>query len=325
MPSSATIPLYSAPIASTSSTRAAMCLCTFHHYPCGHIASFTFESCIDTTNFLRANINPLSHQNIKKLDLINARHPHRCFKCERNLRDTPSSNSNESVKAADSKYIPLEGDTADFPIVSNEVVIASMNQSSYFSDWDADISGSDARPAPFTSRVSKLCRLGRRRKHRRNNDIHRHSTVAPHRVPCLSRRIKTMSKDIAATAEEDPGYEAEDDERGRNILKRRKYPPRCIYELLGSVPEPDESEYDTAPESSSPPSEGDSSNLSHERLLTAMEAGTMNPGYGPFCHIAVQAPTPHRPGTRPKFLTHTRGYYVTAVLVSSNPWGSVTI
>ena len=282
-----------------------MCLCTFHHYPCGHIASFTYESCIDRTTFLRTNINPLTHRNVKKLDLINASRPHRCFKCERSLRDASSANSNQSARAADPKYIPLEGETVDFPIVSNDMVIASMKQTHHFSDWHADISGSDARPAPFTSRIGKPCRLGRRIKYRRDNYMHRHSTSAPHRVPGLSRRIRTISKDIAATIEEDTGYEAEDDECGRNILRSRKYSarsPRCIYELAGSAPEPDESEYDTAPESSTPLSEGDSSNLSHEKLLNSMEAGTMTPGHEPFRRITLPAPTPQRPGTVPNFL-----------------------
>lgn len=272
-----------------------MCLCTYHHYPCGHIASFTFESCTDITNFLRANIHPLSHRKIKKLDLLNEKRPHRFFKCERNLRDASSVNSNQPSLTSDSKYIPLEGDTANFPIISNAMVIQSMRRSGYCSGWDADISGSDARPASFKSRVGKTCRLGRRRKHSGGN-AHNHSSVVPHNVSGLDSRITTRYKDIAAATEEDPGYEAEDDERGRTTLKSRRYSPVSlgrIYELPGSFPEPDESAYDTAPEDTASPSEEGSSDLSHERLLTAMEAGIINASYEPFRRMSLQAHASH--------------------------------
>ncbi|KAE8142979.1 hypothetical protein BDV38DRAFT_95491 [Aspergillus pseudotamarii] len=246
--------------------RPAMCLCTYHHYPCGHIASFTFESCIDITNLVRANINPLNHHKIKKLDLLNERRPHRCFKCEENSRGASTANSNQSSSAANSKYIPLEGDTADFPIIIRGKVIQSMGQSGYCLGWDADISSSDERPASSKSLVKTFC-LSRRIKHRRDNGYHRNPRVASQRAPGSSRRIKTLSQDLAATIEEDPGYEAEDDERGRSILKSRRYPPQSqgyIHELTGSFPESDQSVYDTAPEATTPLSEGGSSDLAHE-------------------------------------------------------------
>ncbi|GMF81252.1 unnamed protein product [Aspergillus oryzae] len=190
------------------------------------------------------------------------------------LKGNSPLEANQPSLTSDSKYIPLEGDTANFPIISNAMVIQSMRRSGYCSGWDADISGSDARPASLKSRVGKTCRLGRRRKHSGGN-AHNHSSAVPHNVSGLDSRITTRYKDIAAATEEDPGYEAEDDERGRTTLKSRRYSPLSlgrIYELPGSFPEPDESAYDTAPEDTASPSEEGSSDLSHERLLTAMEA-----------------------------------------------------
>ncbi|KAE8345496.1 hypothetical protein BDV24DRAFT_159359 [Aspergillus arachidicola] len=184
------------------------------------------------------------------------------------------------------------------------MIIRSMGRSGYCSGWDANISGSDARPASLKTRVSKTCHLGRRRKHRGDN-AHQHSAVVPHRAPGLDRRIKTRYKDIAATVEEDHGYEAEDDERGRSTLKSGGHSPLSlgrIYELPGSFPEPDGSVYDTAREATASPSEEGSSDLLHENLLTAMEAGTMNASYEPFRHMSLQAHASHRSRKRRKSL-----------------------
>ncbi|KAK6812534.1 hypothetical protein RU639_011687 [Aspergillus parasiticus] len=176
------------------------------------------------------------------------------------------------------------------------MITQSIGRSRYCSGWDADISGSDARPASLKTRVGKTYRLGRRRKHRGDN-AHQHSAAVPHIVPGLGRRVKAMSKDVAATIEEDPGYEAEDDERGRSTVKSGRYSPLSlgrIYKLPGSFPEPDESVYDTAPGATTPLSEAGSSDLSHENLLTAMEAGTMNASYEPFRRMSLQAHASHR-------------------------------
>ncbi|KAE8423934.1 hypothetical protein BDV36DRAFT_290030 [Aspergillus pseudocaelatus] len=172
-----------------------------------------------------------------------------------------------------------------------------MGQRGCFSGWDADSSGSDERPVSSKSLVSKAVRLSRRIKHRRHNGYHRNSRVATQRAPGSSHRIKTLSQDIAVTIEEDPGYEAEDDDRGRSILKSRRYAPRSqgyIYELPGSFPESDQSVYDTAPEATTTPlSERGSSDLAHESLLTALEAGTINAGYDTYRRIPLEAPTPY--------------------------------
>ncbi|KAE8168216.1 hypothetical protein BDV40DRAFT_294764 [Aspergillus tamarii] len=171
-----------------------------------------------------------------------------------------------------------------------------MGQGGYSSGWDADISGSNERPASSKSLVSRVFRLSRRRKHRRDKDYHRSSRVAPQRAPDSNRPIKTMCTDTTAMIE-DPGYEAEDDECGRSILKGKRYPARSqgyIYELPGSFPEFDESVYDTAPEATTPLSDGGSSNLAHESLLTALETGTINAGYDPYRYISLEPSTLYR-------------------------------
>lgn len=103
-----------------------MCRYIYHHYTrCGHICSFSIQTCVEFLNLLRRSSQPgsnypeLSCTNIKvEHDLCSTKLEVDCLQCELDWPEQVSANGTKKTLRSTPDYVPIEGLASEDPIIT---------------------------------------------------------------------------------------------------------------------------------------------------------------------------------------------------------------